>query len=309
MKGGLASAVLLAALLASQWLATPARAQEPLNLPPPPPPASPSQRYAPPPLPPQSTTPPPPQPASPRREPPSRREREREKEATAPAPPPPPRPRYVPPPPAPRNEGPPAHRGFQLALRTGVTFPVGSVSGAAGDSMSRYFAAQVPLFLELGVKIHPMLFLGAYTSLSLGSTSSTFRTAEGCGEGGRSCLASSLRVGVEAQVHFKPDERIDPWVGYGIGLEVSSASASGGGVAEASQSFTGIELARIAGGADFRLSSLFGIGPYAELAFGTYSHAHVDGYLGPAVKTGDTDISDGALHVWPTIGVRGVFFP
>jgi hypothetical protein len=198
---------------------------------------------------------------------------------------------------------------LQLALRTGVTVPAGSVSGAAGDSMSRYFAAEVPIFVEIGFKIHPMLFLGAYTSLSLGNASSTFRNAEGCGGAGRSCLASSLRVGVEAQVRFKPSERVDPWVGYGIGLEVSSASASGGGVAEASQSFTGIELARIAGGADVRLSSLFGIGPYAELAFGAYSHAHVDGYVGPAEKTGDTDISDGALHVWTTIGVRGVFFP
>jgi len=196
-----------------------------------------------------------------------------------------------------------------MALRTGITFPLGSISGADGDSMSRDFAAQVPIFVELGVKLHPMIFLGGYTSLSLGGASSTFDDAQGCGKGGRSCLSSSLRVGVEVQVHFQPDQRIDPWAGYGIGIESSSVSASGGGSPEASESFTGIELARLAGGVDFRLTPLFGIGPYAELAFGTYSHAHVEGYEGQAVKTGDSDISNSALHVWPTIGVRGVFFP
>ena len=294
------------AFVAVQTLAMNARAQEPPNLPPPPPPTSPPQQYTPPPLPPQQQQP---APTAPRREPSPRREREREREAPPVVAQPAPR-RYVPPPPPPpRDEPPPARRGFQLALRTGITFPLGSISGANGDGMSRDFASQVPLFVEAGIKLHPMVFLGGYTSLSLGSTSQSFRTAQLCGQGGRSCLASSVRVGVEAQVHFQPDERIDPWVGYGIGLEVSSASATGGGAPEASESFTGIELARLAGGVDFRLSSLFGIGPFVELAFGTYSHAHVAGYVDQAVKTGDSSISDGALHVWPTIGVRGVFFP
>jgi hypothetical protein len=298
------------AFVVAQVTATFALAQEPLNLPPPPPPTSP-QQYTPPPMPPPTPQPAPQTQPAPRREPPPPRrehEHEREREREREPPPPPQRPRYVPPPP-PRDEPPPARRGFQMAFRTGVSFPIGSISGADNDAMSRDFGAQVPLFVELGVKLHPMIFLGGYTALSLGAASSDFKTAQGCGQGGRSCLTSALRVGVEVQVHFQPDERIDPWAGYGIGLEAASASASGGGTPEASESFTGIELARLAGGVDFRFTPLFGIGPYAELAFGTYSHAHVEGYAGQAQKTGDSDIANTALHVWPTIGVRGVFFP
>ncbi len=301
------------AFVVAQATATLARAQEPLNLPPPPPPTTPTQQYVPPPLPQQSQPTPQPQP-TPRREPPPRREREREreKERETPVVREAPRPRYVPPPP-PRDDAPPAHRGFQMALRTGLSFPLGNISGADNDAMSRDFAAQFPIFVEIGVKLHPMIFLGGYTALSLGGASSTFRDAQGCAganaKDGRSCLTSSLRVGVEVQVHFQPDERIDPWAGYGIGFEAASASASGGGSPSASESFTGFELARLAGGVDFRLTPLFGIGPYIELAFGTYSHAHVEGYLGQATKSGDADIQNSALHVWPTIGVRGVFFP
>jgi hypothetical protein len=195
--------------------------------------------------------------------------------------------------------------GFQMAVRTGLSFPVGSISGAQGDSMSHDFATQVPLFLEAGAKVHPMIFLGAYTALSLGGGSSAFSDAQGCGKNGRSCLTSTLRIGLEVQVHFQPAERMNPWIGYGIGFESASASANGGGP-EASESFTGFELARFAGGLDFRLSHVFGIGPFVELPFGTYSHAHVQAANG---QTADGSITNTALHVWPTIGVRGVFFP
>jgi hypothetical protein len=276
-----------------------AAAQEP-----PPPPTNLPPQYVPPPTP-QQVGPGPSQPplAPPvRREP--RREREHERE-----PPPPPRhfvPPPPPPPPSPRDEPPPVARGFQMAVRTGLSFPLGDISGEKGDGMSHDFATQIPLLVELGAKVHPMIFLGAYTGLSLGGTSSAFSDAQGCGKGGRSCLASTLRIGFEVQIHFQPAERVNPWIGYGIGFESASASANGGGAVEASESFTGFELARFAGGIDFRLSRIFGIGPFAELPFGTYSHAHV---LGADGTTADSPITNTALHVWPTIGVRGVFFP
>jgi hypothetical protein len=297
-------------------LARPSRAQETPQLPPPPPPSSPPQ-YVPPSAPTETQ---PTSPPSRREKEPSRREREREKErereekekerqekeqrerqAAA-------RARYVPPPPppAPRDEPPPPARFFQIALRTGAEIPAGDVSAAQGDSMSNAFSVQIPFLLEIGVKVHPMIFLGAYGGPSIGGTSSVFSGAQSCSSS-RSCIGTDWRVGLEVQVHFRPAERLNPWVGYGIGYEAASVTASGGGMPEGNESFSGLELARIAAGLDFRLSKLFGVGPFAEVDFGSYSHEHVQTVSPPA--TSDQSIPNTALHEWISVGVRGVLFP
>src|SRR5205814_1206157 len=78
--------------------------------------------------------------------------------------------RYVPPPSErpDRDEPPDARTGFQIALRTGVSVPAGSVSGAANTSMSTWFKAQIPLFVELGFKLTPNLFLRWFGPLGVG---------------------------------------------------------------------------------------------------------------------------------------------
>jgi hypothetical protein len=175
--------------------------------------------------------------------------------------------------------------------------------------MTRDFGLQFPLLLEIGVRVHPHVFLGAFTGLSFGGVSSQFSTGQGCGQNGRSCLASTLRIGIEVQVHFTPERPLDWWGGYGIGLESSTASATGGSPPEASEGLTGFEVARLAAGFDYKLSRVIAVGPYAELALGTYSHAHVVGYQGSVQQQGDSDISNTALHMWPSIGFRVVLFP
>jgi hypothetical protein len=212
------------------------------------------------------------------------------------------RPRYVVPPP--RDLPPPASQFFQLAIRTGISIPAGSSSAAA--SMGDAFSFQVPFLLELGVKVHPMIFLGAYGGPSIGGTSSPFGNAQGCTSGSsRSCIATDWRVGLEVQVHFRPAARFNPWVGYGLGFEAASASASGGGAPPASQTFTGLELARLAGGLDIRFSRYFGLGPFVGVDFGSYSQLHAE----QGGQTSDQSISSTALHEWITLGVRGVLFP
>ncbi len=165
--------------------------------------------------------------------------------------------------------------------------------------MSDDFAFQVPLLVEVGIKVHPMLFLGAYGGPSVGPVSSTFSNAQGCA--GHSCLAADWRIGLEMQVHFRPAERLNPWVGYGLGFESASASASGG----LGDTYSGLELARFSGGLDIRLSRYFGVGPYVGLDFGSYSQEH----LQQVGKTVDQSISNTALHEWITLGVRAVLFP
>jgi len=304
----------LALVLAAAAFARPSRAQETPQLPPPPPPSSPPQ-YTPLPTPPQPGpgTPPPPPRREKEREPPLRREHEREKEREREREVVVVRPRYVvaPAPVVVRDEPPPARRWVQVAFRSGVSFPAGSISGAPNDPMSGDFGLQVPIFLEAGIKVHPMIFLGAYTSLSIGGTSSAFADAQGCVSGSsRGCGSTDWRIGLEVQVHFRPAELVNPWLGYGLGFEQVSASASGGGSPATGETFSGLELARIGGGADFRVSRIFGFGPFIEVDFGSYSQEHVQGVTATgAASTVDQSISNTGLHEWVTLGVRGVLFP
>jgi hypothetical protein len=229
------------------------------------------------------------------------REREREREVVV-------RQRSAPPPPvAARDEPPPARQWFQIGMRSGISIPAGSISAASNDSMSNDFNVQVPLFVEVGVKVHPMIFLGAYASVSLGGTSSTFASAQGCtaANPSRGCNSTDWRIGLEVQVHLRPAERINPWIGYGLGFEQVGASASGGGAPPTGESFSGLELARLSGGVDFRVSRYFGFGPFLDVDFGSYSQEHVQG----ATATVDQSIPNTALHEWITIGLRGVLFP
>jgi hypothetical protein len=172
--------------------------------------------------------------------------------------------------------------------------------------MGHDFNAQVPFLAEIGVKVHPMLFLGGYGSFAFGGASSTFSNAQGCtGSSWRGCGAVDLRIGLEVQVHFAPAALVNPWAGYGLGFESISASASGGGQPTVGESFSGFEFARFGVGADVRLSRYFGLGPFGEVDLGSYNHEHIQG----ATTTSDGDIPNTSVHAWITLGVRGVIFP
>jgi hypothetical protein len=170
--------------------------------------------------------------------------------------------------------------------------------------MSRDFNAQVPILVEAGAKVHPLVFLGGYAAIAPGGTSATFGDAEGCGASGRSCSALGFQIGAEVQVHLRPEGRIDPWVGYGLGYETDTATASHGG-GHFSENFNGFQLARFAAGADVRVSRTFGVGPFLGLDFGSYAHEHQEANN----TTVDQSIPSTALHEWLTLGVRGVLFP
>lgn len=185
---------------------------------------------------------------------------------------------------------PPASTGFQLAMRTGYSVPLGKAEG--GLAMSDLFSGQVPLFIELGGKPIPYLFLGGYLGFGFGGPAGLLKQT--CG--GR-CSAASFRLGVEGQVHILPAGLANPWVGYGIGFE-SSAIGTG---AEGSLGFGGVEFARLGAGVDFRISQGFGVGPFVDLSLGNYSSA--------SIGDEDEDLEDTALHEWVTFGARFVVFP
>ena len=186
--------------------------------------------------------------------------------------------------------------GFQMAIRTGYSLPMGKVHN--GDSsvgtivpmnMSDTFGGQVPFIVDIGGKVIPELFIGGYFGLGIGGAGGQLK--DNC----PNCNSVGLHFGAEVQYHILPAGFVNPWIGYGLGFESSAVGDS------SSIGFGGFEFARFMGGADFRINRVFGVGPFVDLSMATYS----------TVSDGDTSVSipETATHEWLTLGVRFVFFP
>ena len=186
---------------------------------------------------------------------------------------------------------PPPRTGFQMAIRTGYSVPFGKVR--TGANMSDTVSGQVPILLDIGGKLIPELFLGGYLGLAFGGAAGTSKDL--C----PNCTAAALHLGIEAQYHFLPRGSVNPWLGYGLGFE-SLALAD-----DASIGWGGFQFARLMAGVDFRINRIFGVGPFADLAMGTYSKQNTE-IRGVTINE---DIGETAMHQWLTFGVRFVFFP
>src|SRR6185369_15606724 len=175
----------------------------------------------------------------------------------------------------------PAASGFQLAFRTGVMLPFGDASGAPNDSLGRRYAWEIPLVIDLGARFARSFFVGAYLGGALGSTGSDARVEAACiddDENGRNdiaCTVTTGRIVIEALYSFQPDQSLNPWVGYGIGFEVASASLTDRyrGLDESVTS-TGITYADLSVGFDFRKK--IGIGPFIDMALGQFNNTTTD---------------------------------
>jgi hypothetical protein len=213
-----------------------------------------------------------------------------------------PRPAQPEEPPPPPGEPPRAQTGFQLAFRTGASFPVGRIS--AEQSTSDVFGWQVPFLFEIGGKPLPWLFVGGYAGAAFGGVAPAYDRA--CSGAGVSCSSRSERVGIEALVYFQPGSTLDPWIGYGIGYESSSAIGEAN-KSVVTQSVSGLELAHFMAGLDLRVSHSVGFGPFLDVGFGRFGSFHHD----PTAAAGsvDGDIQNTAFHEWISVGARIVAFP
>jgi len=205
------------------------------------------------------------------------------------------------------HRAPPASRGFQMALRTGFAIPFGKAAGDGTEppeqKMSDFVTGQVPLFIEIGGKPIKHLFIGGYLGLGIGGAGGD--TKDVCEAADIDCLGVSTRFGVEVQYHILPAEDLNPWVGYGLGFETTSIAIKDGDE-DGSLNYGGFEFARLSAGVDFRISRVFGIGPFADFSLGTYGSYRFDA---PKIPDSDGDIDKTAIHEWLTVGARFVFFP
>lgn len=212
----------------------------------------------------------------------------------------------TPAPPAPTaDDAPPAaHTGLQLALRTGVAVPFGEVDD--GSKMSDSFTPQVPIIADVGIKVAPDLFIGAYVGVSFGGVGDTVK--QGCDAVGVGCTAFGVRFGIQAQYHFNPDGQWNPWVGYGIGLELLDASGSKNDDKLHAGLF-GVEYAHFMAGVDYRVNDIVGIGPFADFALGQYGSTSLEATRNGVTKKSNGELSNPALHEWLTLGLKVTLFP
>lgn len=189
------------------------------------------------------------------------------------------------------DDAPQARHGFQMAMRTGYSLPFGNVGN--GTKLSSIDGDEVPFLLDLGAKFNDYVFLGGYFGFAVG----------GCGNStANSCVGLGLRFGPEIVVSLVPDGRVDPWLGYGLGMELGGNGSNSGN--DAVDTF-GWEFAHFMGGVDFRVSRGFGVGPFVDLGLGEYTALSVT----LNNQQSDVPILEHGVHGWMTLGARFVIFP
>jgi hypothetical protein len=217
-----------------------------------------------------------------------------------------------PPPPAPPPEksAKPAASGFQFAFRTGLTFPYGDATDAGGDALGDRYAWQVPIVLDLGARFAESFFAGVYLGIGFGSTGSDSELEAACrdddddGTNDITCNVLSLRAGLEGSYSFLPAEDLNPWIGYGIGYEATTATYTDHerGYKETVTS-GGVTWAQLTLGLDLRKK--IGVGPFLEVAVGEFNKTTTQ--IGKQKHV--VNIPDKALHAWIMLGLRFVVNP
>lgn len=201
---------------------------------------------------------------------------------------------------------------MHLVPLTGIIFPFGDATGAPRDSLSARYAWQwVPLEVGLGAKVTDEIYIGAYFNFGVGLEGRDLAVEGRCDSGTDavddvSCSSTSVRLGLEARYSFTPAESMNGWLGYGFGFTSGIQSISDVGRYSETATASGLELARLTGGLDFRFKRGFGLGPYAMASVGRYMHQNTEIRN---VETFSGSIDDPSLHVWLGLGLRLVIFP
>jgi hypothetical protein len=188
-------------------------------------------------------------------------------------------------------------RGLQIGLRSGYALPFGKPYDA-DTTIRADLNGVVPIWIDVGYRFNPSIYVGAYGMYGFGLVSGT--DANHCSSDA-SCSAYDIRVGVDAQYHLLPKGSVDPWVGLGFGYEWLRYKASRLAL-DFSQLLKGFELFDLQIGADFALDQSVKLGPFIGYSIGQFGY-------GKTTRTGmptqNGGINNMALHEWLTFGVRG----
>jgi hypothetical protein len=183
---------------------------------------------------------------------------------------------------------------FEVAVRAGYGLPLGTASNDV--KYSDIISGMIPFWADVGYRIDPNWYIGGFFQFGLG-----FVPSSGCAAG-ISCSENDLRFGLNVQYHILPNQTIDPWVGIGAAYEIWNYSASAAGQSASAQ-LRGFEFGNAQVGADYRISPVFGVGPFVTFTVAQFSDA--SGTLNG--QTQSAGITNKGIHEWLIFGLRGVF--
>jgi hypothetical protein len=206
---------------------------------------------------------------------------------------------------------------LEASLRTGISKSLGSVSGAAGSSMSDYFPTAFPVIVGVGVRPLDPLYVGVFGRYAFGSVGDAY--AARCDAAAADCSAHGIAFGVEAAYRFAPDSKLDPWAGYGFGYSLDELKATsklssdyavrnGLQEVEVRSAVRGFDFARLSGGLDVHLTPLIAVGGFLELTLSRYDSQISEASAGTPSNWGGT-FGSKSLHSWVTLGPRLVVTP
>ncbi len=176
-----------------------------------------------------------------------------------------------------------ATSGPELSLALGWGDPHGQRN--SGEDLARIVVGQVPVEASAGFRTAfglSVLAQGRYGRL----------IGRDCAS---SCSGSVVRVGLDVESHFTPEDRVDHYVAIGAGYEWLALDA---GVSRLR--YRGPEWLSLAFGEEFPLGPI-GIGPVLSLALGQFTHRESDV---PPVPPIAERIENRAVHVWLLLGLR-----
>jgi hypothetical protein len=187
-----------------------------------------------------------------------------------------------------------------------MSFPMGDATGARSDPLSRRYAWQVPIVLDLGVKVLDSLFVGGYLGAAFGAEGSDSKIEAYCRDDDDdfqndiSCSAFTFQIGIQAHYSFEPGGAWNPWVGYGFGYEVAQQTITDDRRSyRETTTVKGFTVAKLMVGADYRAG--IGIGPYLEAAIGRFNQSRTEVN---DEETHSGTIPEQAFHTWLTLGLR-----
>jgi hypothetical protein len=177
---------------------------------------------------------------------------------------------------------------FELGLRAGY-----AAAGNSGLAFQESFDYFVPAWLDIGVRVTPRLFVGAFGSYFIGRSKCPFTQV---------CSGNDVRAGIEAQIDASLNERAFPWLGLGAGYEWVHANLRlpSFGTPPLTIDGDGWEFVNIQAGLDFAVGGKLRIGPFMTVTMGKFSNQSA----GAGKLDGATD-----SHIYGIFGFRGTFTP
>lgn len=169
---------------------------------------------------------------------------------------------------------PAVHNALELTIATAYSQGTGDLGGDLG-AVKDVAGAGGGFEAGIGWRITPNLMIGAYTNL-LGFTDS----------GDSNSDAVTLAAGLKADWHFMPAAALDPWVSLGTGVKFLGIENG-----DTDRGLTGLELAKLQVGVDYRVSPGFAIGPVIGASAAMFNNYYDDVESDDAMEINDREVN------------------